>query len=116
MEISSLPPAIVDCYYFNVVLSADIIFVNGIQFFMTISQHHIQFATCEMITNAKTETIVEFIKQVIKAYSKCKFKIDNVSIWKTTLKRLGSTPTLYLKTNTFQRLKGSSRQSKKESE
>ena len=65
--------------YYRVSLSADIMFVNGVRFFMTIARH-IQFATCEMIADAKVGTIISSIRQIIRTYSKRGFEIENINM------------------------------------
>ena len=78
VAIKSLPQHITD-KYMEVSLSADIMFVNGVRFFMTIARH-LQFATCEMIGDARTETLVSSIQQIIKTYSKRGFTISNINM------------------------------------
>ena len=56
VKISLLPQQIAD-KYMRVTLSADIMFVNGVWFFMTIARH-IQFVTCEMIADVQKQTLV----------------------------------------------------------
>ena len=52
-------------------------FVNGVQFFMTISQH-IGFGTSEHITNAKRATLVQSLLQINRLYKRKGFKIQAV--------------------------------------
>ena len=78
VKISNLPQQIVE-KYLVVTLSADIMFVNGVRFFMTIARH-IQFATCEMISDARTKTLVTSIKQIQRTYSKRGFTIQNINM------------------------------------
>jgi hypothetical protein len=63
--------------YKNVTLAGDIMFVNNIPFFVTISRA-IKFATSEMIANRKNATILIAIKQVVSAYSKRGFIITHL--------------------------------------
>ena len=77
VKISPLPPIMEK--YLRVSLSADIMFVNGVRFFLTIARH-LQFATCEMIGNAKIATIVSSVGQVTKIYSKRGFTVDNINM------------------------------------
>ena len=78
IEIKSLPPDITE-KYMNVALSADIMYVNGIRFFVTISRH-IQFATAEAIGDADTNTLLASIKKVVKTYRKREFTIETISM------------------------------------
>ena len=75
VEVTPLPSNIME-KYLNVTLSADIMFVNGVRFFMTIARH-IQFATCKMISDARTNTLVTSVRQIQKTYSKRGFNIRN---------------------------------------
>ena len=54
-------------------------FVNGVQFFMTVSLH-IGFGASEHITNAKTATLVQSLLQVNRFYNKRGFKIQTVMV------------------------------------
>ena len=56
-DVILLPPDILKAHK-NVVLSADIFFVNGIAFFTTISQH-IKFVTADRLVDQKGPTIVK---------------------------------------------------------
>ena len=78
VKISPLPQHIAD-KYLTVTLSADIMFVNGVRFFMTIARH-IQFATCEMISDAKTPTLITSVKQIQRTYAKRGFNIQNMNM------------------------------------
>jgi hypothetical protein len=55
--------------YRNITLAGDIMFINKIPFFVTISRA-IKFATSEMIVYRKNPTILIAIKQVMAAYAK----------------------------------------------
>ena len=61
-------------------LCADIFFVNGVQFFMTISQH-IGFGESEHITNANTDTLVQSLLQVKRFHNRRGFKIQTVIMY-----------------------------------
>jgi hypothetical protein len=63
--------------YRHITLTGDIMFVNKVPFFMTVSRA-IKFGTAEMIADRKNHTIVVAIKQVIAAYSKRGFVITHL--------------------------------------
>ena len=75
-KFSSLP-TFIKLKYVIVILCSDIMFVNGAQFFMTISQN-IGFGTSEHITNAKTATLVQSLLQVKRLYKRRGLKIQTV--------------------------------------
>ena len=77
-EVQSMPPEIMTKYK-NVTLGGDIMFVNKIRFFVTISRH-IQFGTVEMISDAKAATLVQCIKSVMQAYSKRGFEVKQINM------------------------------------
>ena len=58
----------------NVTVTADIVFVNKVPFFVTISRH-IKCSTSEFLENQKTATIVNGIKHVHQRYAKQGFQI-----------------------------------------
>jgi hypothetical protein len=66
-------------HYKEVILGGDIMFVNKIPFFMTISRH-IKFCTAEMLTNQKNQTILSAIKQVKKIYMKRGFQLKHMLV------------------------------------
>lgn len=72
----NIPPSIMETYR-NVTLAADIMFINKICFFMTISRN-IKFYTAEMITNQKMPTILHAIKQLKAIYMKRGFNITTI--------------------------------------
>ena len=75
-KVSSLPNFIK--WKYNIItLCADNMFVNKVQFFITISQH-ISFGKFEHITNAKTATLVQSLLQVKRLYKRRWFKIQTV--------------------------------------
>ncbi len=63
--------------YRNVTLAGDIMFVNKIPFFMTISRN-IKFGTAEMILNQKNSTLIAAIKQVKQIYMRRGFIIHTI--------------------------------------
>ena len=63
----------------KVTLGADIMYVNGIRFFITISRH-IQFGTVARIKDAAKETLIDCIQQVQKCYSKRGFTIQTINM------------------------------------
>jgi hypothetical protein len=60
-------PATIMPHYQNVVLGGDLMFVNKIPFFMTMSQH-IKFGTGETLKNQYNKTIFAAIEQVKSVY------------------------------------------------
>ena len=91
VNVSPLPQGIMSKYA-GVGLRADIMYVNGIQFFITISQH-IQFGTVAMITNAKSTTLQECIAKIRSLYAKRGFTIVTMSMdVAATITELGITP------------------------
>jgi hypothetical protein len=70
-------PASIMTQYKTVVLCGDIMFVNRIPFFMTISRH-IKFSTVEMIENQQNTTIIKAIKQVKAIYMQRGFTISTI--------------------------------------
>jgi hypothetical protein len=62
-----------------VTIACNIIFVNKIPFFMTISRH-IKFGTAEMIKSQKAVTLLKAIKQVKSAYMKQGFNITHLLV------------------------------------
>jgi hypothetical protein len=73
---SNLPIEIMN-HYWNVNLCGDIIFVNKIPFFVTISRH-IHFGTLEMIANRQMATIFQSIPSVVKIYKQQGFKVTHI--------------------------------------
>jgi len=70
---ASIPPMIHEQYR-DITLCADIMFVNKIPFFVTISRH-LRFATSENIGNMKIKTIQKSLRQIKAAYAKRGFRI-----------------------------------------
>jgi hypothetical protein len=62
-------PATIMSHYPDVILAGDIMFVNKIPFFVTISQN-IKFGMTEMIQNQQAKTLLAAIKQVRSVYLK----------------------------------------------
>ena len=60
--------------YQKVTVAGDIMFVNKLPFFVTISRH-IKFSTAEFLTNQKTPTIVQAIKRLHQTYIRRGFQI-----------------------------------------
>ena len=65
-KVSSLP-TFTKLNYVIVILCDEIMFVNGVQFFMTISRH-IRFRASEHITNSNTVTLLQYLLQVNHLY------------------------------------------------
>jgi hypothetical protein len=70
-------PAHIMEHYRDLTLGGDIMFVNGIPFFMTISRN-IKFGTAEMLKTQHNKTILAAIKQVKSVYMKRGFKIKHM--------------------------------------
>jgi hypothetical protein len=64
-------------HYRHLTLGGDIMFVNKIPFFMSITRH-IRFGTDEMLQNQKSATILAAIKQIKSIYMKHGFKLDHM--------------------------------------
>jgi hypothetical protein len=62
--------------YKDVTIAGDVLQVNRIPFFATIS-HHLRFCTSEMVTNQKAPTLLDSIKQVRNFYAQRGFRIVN---------------------------------------
>ena len=60
--------------YRDVTLAGDIMFVNRIPFFVTIS-HHIRFSTAEMLANQKAPTLLNAVKQIRNVYAQRGFRV-----------------------------------------
>eukprot|EP00536_Pseudo-nitzschia_multiseries_P004997 jgi/Psemu1/11500/gm1.11500_g len=77
-EITLMPPAMMD-QYSNVEIGAEMMFMNGIWFFINISRH-IQFATVETISNAKAGMLTSCINNVRQTYAKRGFTVINAAM------------------------------------
>ena len=75
MRHTNVPESIMSRYK-EVTVAGDIMFVNKLPFFVTISRH-IKFSTSEFLTNQKTDTIFKAIKRVHQTYCKRGFRITN---------------------------------------
>ena len=53
--------------YKNVALLGDVMFINGLRYFVS-KYRHINFSTSEFIANAKIDTLMNSILQVVKLY------------------------------------------------
>ena len=60
-------------------MAAYIMFVNKIRFLITISRH-IQFGTAEMITDAKTSTMIQSVVNVSRFHKKRGFRIYTIHV------------------------------------
>jgi hypothetical protein len=74
----NIPINIMSCYR-DVTITGNIMFVNTIPFFMTISRH-IKFGTTEMTTSQTTVTLLAAIKQVRSACMKRGFRITRLML------------------------------------
>jgi hypothetical protein len=63
--------------YENVTLSIDIMFINKIPFFITISRH-LHFGTVESITDRQTSTVAAALTRVISIYRRRGFCVTSV--------------------------------------
>ena len=68
LEIEIIPVGILERYK-DVTLTSDIMFVNKIRHFITIYRH-IHFGTAEVITDAKTITLIQSVVNVSRVYKK----------------------------------------------
>jgi hypothetical protein len=73
---TSIPADLMDRYR-NITLAADIMFVNKIPFFVTISRF-LKFGTVEMIGNQKSTTILQAIRDVRAVYHRRGFRVTHV--------------------------------------
>jgi hypothetical protein len=71
-----IPVSIMSCYR-HIILAGDIMFVNKIPFFMSISRH-IKFGTAEMLQNQQNKKILTAIKQIKSIYMCCGFVISTL--------------------------------------
>ena len=72
-EYTNIPATIMSRYQ-QVTLAGEIMFVNKLPFFVTISRH-IRFSTFEFLKNKKCDTIFQAIKHVHQTYNKRGFKV-----------------------------------------
>ncbi|MHA7927606.1 MAG: reverse transcriptase domain-containing protein, partial [Marinobacter sp.] len=63
--------------YQKVIIGGDVMFVNKIPFFLSISRH-LKFGTSSMLDNQKDATLLAAIKMVVGAYHKRGFKISHM--------------------------------------
>ena len=70
-------PSSITSRYRSIVLASDIMFVNKIPFFMSISRH-IKFGTAEMLQNKNNNTILTAIKQIKSIYMRHGFVISTL--------------------------------------
>jgi hypothetical protein len=64
-------------HYQDVILAGDIMFINKIPFFVTISRY-IRFCTSESVKNMKNQTLFDAIKQVIRIYQTRGFRLIQI--------------------------------------
>ena len=62
--------------YHEVIVTADIMYINKVMFLVTISRH-LRFATSQMIINQKGTTIMGSLKQVLNLYHGRNFKVTH---------------------------------------
>jgi hypothetical protein len=74
--ITEIPTTLYERYR-NVTIAIDIMYVNKIAFFVTISRD-ICFATREMIPDAQINTIMKVIKHVLNVYKTRNFKVTHI--------------------------------------
>ena len=85
-ETVTLPPHIMN-FYKDVVISADIMKINGIAFFMSISRN-LLFGTAERISNNQVPTLQTSLKQIHRFYMQRGFRpveyirMDNLFQWR----------------------------------
>ena len=71
--VEPIPPSLMGQYR-HVMLGADIMHVNGIPFFVTVS-NHIKFGTIEPLINRKQEVLVNTMKAVVQIYRRAGFQV-----------------------------------------
>ena len=71
--VEPIPPSLMGQYR-HVMLGADIMHVNGIPFFLTVSRH-IKFGTIEPLINRKQEVLVNTMKAVVQIYRRAGFQV-----------------------------------------
>ena len=78
VEVAPVPvPAELMSQYHNVTVGADIMFVNKLPFFVTISRN-IKFGTAVLITDQKHATLVKAVRDVHNVYKKRGFTIETM--------------------------------------
>ena len=65
--------------YKNIVIEADIMYINGIAFFVTVSRK-LHFCTAEMLQNRKSKTIINAVTQVKSLYNSRGFTITDIAM------------------------------------
>jgi hypothetical protein len=70
---SPLPPTVHERYR-EVTLCADVMHVNGIPFFVSISRH-LKFGTIEAISNQRLQTIVKCVRNISRVYHRGGFRV-----------------------------------------
>jgi hypothetical protein len=77
-EYTNIPATIMSRYQ-KVTLAGDIMFVNKLPFFITISRH-IRSSTSQFLKNKKSDTIFLAIKHVYQTYHKRGFKLKTIML------------------------------------
>ena len=78
VDISAIPvPSELMSEYRNVIIGADIMFVNKLPFFVTISRN-IKFSTAALIVDQKHDTLIKAVRDVRNIYQKRGFKVDSM--------------------------------------
>ena len=72
----AVPPEVLSIHK-HITLAIDIMFVNGIAFFVTISRH-LRFGTIESLNNRQIGTIKKCLATVIATYQRRGFIVDNI--------------------------------------
>ena len=72
-------PIMIMSRYRDVVLGADIMYVNKIPFFMSISRN-IRFATSEVLPNRTTKSILAAVKRIHRVYCQRGFRITQMNM------------------------------------
>jgi hypothetical protein len=70
-------PLSIMTHYRDIVLGGDIMFVNKLPFFMTISRN-IKFGTAELLANQTNKTILSAVRQVKALYMKRGFRLNHM--------------------------------------
>jgi hypothetical protein len=70
-----MPEGLIE-HHQNVIVAADIMYLNKMAFFVTISRD-LLFGTTEVIKNLKNETLIKAIRNVLNTYQERGFKVSH---------------------------------------
>ena len=75
-EYMGVPRAIYECYKY-VTLTADVMFVNGIAFLVSISRG-IRFYTCEHVPNRKAKQLAHSLRRIVNLYARGGYRVRTI--------------------------------------